>query len=352
METNQEITQVTTPPKSKKLMAIIVCISIIVCGALWYFLYYVKTPGYTLNIIRESIEKHDIAKFNKHVDLDSTLSRGYDDLMAAMLESDKSIQQEEKAFIGGFIQIFKTPIVSALKDGITRFVETGKWDDKQTNEKDAQQKINPDKIADNSGLKNSSFKGIAYTKKDGKTATVGLNIFEKDTNKDYVLDIKMRELDDGTWQVAEISNLKEYFTAIEKEKVALTKKYLEATKPIVDLHNKNLDEMVKRIDTIEKTPSMSMETKTIEIIKIMENEIIPDWNKRAEEINKVTVPASAKEIHQLRLKVIELQLLKLNKYIAYLSTKNLQVNAEINDLNKQVRDVNQQVLNLIAKAQQ
>lgn len=217
MEPNNELEKPKESFISKKIIISITLICLIVGGIAWYFLYFIKTPEYSLKIIKDATEKHDIVKFNKHVDLDSTLSRGYDDLMEAAIDSDKTISPEAKAFANGFIQMLKPALVNGLKDGISRYVETGKWEAEKatTNKKD---NFNPDEITNKSGLKNSTFKGVAYTKKDGKTAIVGLKLFDQDVKKEFVLDVKMRQLEDGTWQIAELSNFKEYIADLEKAK--------------------------------------------------------------------------------------------------------------------------------------
>lgn len=210
---------------NKKLIAIIALITFTASSLLWYFAYYTKTPTYSLITIKEAIDKHDLAKFNKHVDLDNSLSRGYDDLTSAVLETDKSLTTQQKAFAGGFIQMFKPAIVASLKDGIIRYVETGSWEDKKPDAPKKQaQKLDPEKIAENTAIKTSTFQGVEYTKKDGKTAILGVKIHEKETGKDFIIDIKMRQLEDGTWQIAEFSNLKQYIIELTKAKEATAKK--------------------------------------------------------------------------------------------------------------------------------
>ena len=44
----------------------------ILCAIAFYFLYWIKTPAYSLNIIRESVVKHDVATFEKLRDLGVT----------------------------------------------------------------------------------------------------------------------------------------------------------------------------------------------------------------------------------------------------------------------------------------
>lgn len=356
MESNTKITSETKPPVSKNLIGIMLVICLLIGSLAWYFLYFTKTPEYSLNIIKESVEKHDVSKFKKHVDLDSTLSRGYDDLILAMIESDKTMSLEGKAFVGGLAQMFKQPVVGALKDGLLRFVETGKWEDEKAaqatnkNNKESQQNINPDKVIDQSGLKNSSFRGVSYTKKEGKTATVGLKVFENEANKEFILDIKMRELDDGTWQIAEISNLKDYISGVEKAKNELVKKYIEETKPIIDKHNKTANDIYLKFDTIDKSSNLTDESKRSEIKNIIENEMITDWNARVEELNNVKIPEAAKELHTLRLKVCELRIKQFTKGIELIQTKKPQTENEIKTIVEQINITNQQVLNIINNA--
>ncbi|MBP2630287.1 MAG: hypothetical protein H6Q70_915 [Firmicutes bacterium] len=228
----EEFVQKVEEPKlkSKNMFIIAIALVVILLGSLGgYLFYYIKTPTYSLNMIREAIQKHDLATFNKHVDTETLLSRGFDDLIASNME--KETDTAAKSFAAGFVQMLKPPIVSALNDGIKRFVETGKFEEanKADENKDENRNISPQNIAKRTGFDKSQFKGIAYTKKDGKTAIVGINLFDKQLAKEFVLDIKMRELDDGTWQIAELSNLKEYIQAIEKAQKA---KLAELNKPI------------------------------------------------------------------------------------------------------------------------
>ena len=76
-------------------------------------------------------------------------------------------------------------------------------------------KVSPKEMSQKTGITASEFKGIAYTKKEGKIATIGIKIYEKQVEKDMVIDLKMNELGDGTWRLSEISNLKDYMSKLE-----------------------------------------------------------------------------------------------------------------------------------------
>ena len=211
---------------SKKTIALISILGLIILGLGWYFLYFIKTPVYSLNIVREAVAQHDVNKFNKHVDIDSILNKGFDDAVIAMVDSDKKTDVNTKTFAKGLAQMFKAPVIGMAKEAINRYVENGKWQedaDKETDNNSSKTPIkavgvNPDGFADKIGLKESKIKDIAYTKTDGDIAIVGIKIFDEKINKDFIAEIKMKKLNDGTWQIIEFANLKEYITTIKEAK--------------------------------------------------------------------------------------------------------------------------------------
>ena len=55
----------------------------VLCALAFYFLYWVKSPVYSLNIIKDSIQKHDVNTFEKHVDMDTLYGTLYNRALAA-----------------------------------------------------------------------------------------------------------------------------------------------------------------------------------------------------------------------------------------------------------------------------
>ena len=218
---------VTAPKKNSKLkMFGITLASLVVIAAAWYFLYFTKTPEYAVNRVRESIVKHDVATFKKHVDLDSLLGRAFEDMIAALIASDPKLANDSfsRSFVEGLAKIFKGMVVSEGKDGILRYVETGKWERPDDPSRPAQGGKSPapsvKDMTKNTGLNDASFKGIAYSKQDGNTANIGAKIFLNKEKREFVLDVKMRKLADGSWQISEISNLKDFILEAEKARKA------------------------------------------------------------------------------------------------------------------------------------
>lgn len=339
-----ETTETNVLPKSgisRKIIAIILLICIAAGASAWYFLYFTKTPEYSLNIIKDAVEKHDVASFNQHVDLDSLLSRGFDDLLSAMIESDKSMKPEAKQMISGFAQMLKSPITSSVKDAIVRYVETGKWAAEGSENQEANHaEIAPDKIAENTGLKDASYRGIAYSKKDGKTAMVGVTIYDQSIDKESVLDIQMRELDDGTWQVAEISNLKDYFINMEKARNQVICRYIDDTKSIVDKNDADLSALHQKIN------AASLEEKILFYQNMQEIEKATQTS-----LDAVKLPEAAKGIADLRKKINELNIKLWQKEIEFLQTGGQKLRNEITGIKIQAKTLDKQLSNMIEKAQ-
>ncbi|MHC1717890.1 MAG: hypothetical protein AB9883_04465 [Acidaminococcaceae bacterium] len=234
---NQVIESNSVPENSnKKRNIIVIAIIAIIASLAFYFLYWIKTPQYSLGIIKESIQKHDLVKFEKHVDLNNMYTRAFDDLiMATLSEDDKS-----NPFIFGIASMMKNIVVPTLTDETKKFVETGSFEVKKTNSKNDGQQI-ADNMKNKSGVETIEYNGVESTSKEGKIAVVNIKITDKQVKKSFIIKLKMRELDDGTWQLTEISNLKEYLK--EHEEAATT--YLaELNKPVQD----KIDGYVKFID--------------------------------------------------------------------------------------------------------
>lgn len=336
--------------KRKKLAAAIGCATVLLVGIiLWYFMYFIKTPAYSLNLVRESIEKHDLVKFNKHVDLESVLARGYDDLIEAMLETDSTLKGNECSFALKLAKGFKGLATTALKEGTQRFVETGSWDKaKQGDSADekAASKMNSGKYFDAAGVKKSEFKGIEYTKKEGKIATVGLKLRDKELDKEYVLDVKMRELEDGSWQVVEFANLKEYFAAVEKEKNEHIKRYLEACTPFTEQYNKAWTEIVKKVQVLEQG---GRQLSKVDETGIIENDVLPMLEKYLTDVKAIKVLGGANELHTANVKTYELYKAACTKRAEALASDSEQAHKEARELMDQYATEKEKVDNIVKK---
>lgn len=207
--------QARKPGFGKKGIALFIAAAVLAAGVAWYFLYFIKTPEYSLGLVQQAVQKHDVAAFNKHVDLEGLVSRGFDDLIESALAQDENLDEMQKNMALGFAKLMKGAVVTECKGAVTRYVETGSWN--AADGQQAQKKLDAGQVADKTGLKDSAYRGIAYTNREGATATVGVRLFNEKRKQEIVVDVRMRELGDGSWQIAEIANLKKLLEEAQKE---------------------------------------------------------------------------------------------------------------------------------------
>lgn len=208
----------------------------VVCLIAFYFLYWVKTPIYSINIIKEAVQKHDVATFERHVDMDTLYTKAFDDFLVATDKIEGKNRLNNPLAIG-FIQMLKPPVVSALKAAT---IEAIKGENKNVTAKEETADNVAKNIKSRSGLDKAVFKDMSVISKEGDTAIVLITIHNRKVDKDFNLKIKMIKLDDGKWTLKEVTNLVEFMVEVDNaEKLKLA----ELDKPIKEEIYKNVKQV-------------------------------------------------------------------------------------------------------------
>mgnify|MGYP000329339155 FL=1 len=204
--------------KKKSIIAVLIAVIAIVLG--WYFLYFTKTPVYSLNLARESVEKHDVVTFKKHVDVESIVGSGYDDFVDVQMNDPLIKDNPFKGFAEVMLKGLKSQIVPALSQEIYNGIEK-KSDDSNQN---AKSKEAANEVKEKTGVKDLEFKSIGSATIDGNSAIVPIIFSSKELKQDVTFDLLMKKLEDGTWQAIKVNNFKEYLDLVEKNEKNKTNK--------------------------------------------------------------------------------------------------------------------------------
>lgn len=201
----------------KKLIALAVVVVLIVCGIGGY-LYYKRTPAYSMQLIQESVKEHNWEKFSRHVDTKSLSDAAFDDIIDITMEESGNIDEQTKALAAGFIKLIKPTLTSLIESSVKEYVETGEFKkDDNADKKSSQKKENPaDNLLQDTNADKLKFTGIKSTEKDGSTAIATLELRDESLNADYELKLRMIQLEDGTWKISKIDNLKEFYKATQE----------------------------------------------------------------------------------------------------------------------------------------
>lgn len=199
----------------------VAAISVIVCAALFYFFYYTKTPAYSMKLIGEAVQKHDLETFDRHVDVKHMLEKVYDDFVARE-SKDKNGSLAGDAFAIGLVNALKPVAVAELQDAI--YTEIAQKDTA------AQQKKSKINVFDrfNQSKRAAVLKDVTTISKSGDTAVVGVKYHNRKVDKDYTLKVKMEKLNDGKWRAKELTNLIALLDQTEKDEA---EKLKELDKP-------------------------------------------------------------------------------------------------------------------------
>lgn len=209
--------------KNRKVLIGLSAVLVILIGALlFYFLYWVKTPAYSLGLVKKSIENHDLPTFKRHVDLKSLYSRGFDDIVQESLGEDAS-----NAFVSGIVAALKENMIQTMITETEKYVETGNFE-KQA-QSDGKNQASIQEVSQKLNTPDLEYSGVKSTQIDGNIAIVTLTLHDKKVDKDFDLKIKMRSIDNGEWQVVEVTNLIEFMQEQEK---AAQEKLAEINAPV------------------------------------------------------------------------------------------------------------------------
>ena len=198
-----------------KKLTIIIPITLLLFSVLFYFFYWIKTPTYSINIIRDSINNHDILKFEKHVDIDRVFEKAYDDSAIGIDKCEGgSVLTAPKGQL--LMEMYKPQSLRALKNEALEVVK-GNTLAKSTGRTDSERYVfNVRERLNLLETKNIEVKNISQISEDNNTTLMNINIYNKKIDNSFGLVVKMEKLDDGSWKIVEIYNLVDFFVEMYK----------------------------------------------------------------------------------------------------------------------------------------
>lgn len=213
--------------KLQKIIALLAAVAVLASG--WYFFYWLKSPQYSIGIIADAVRQHDLKTFEKHVDMDALYGKAYDDIVAVTFGQDKDANPIIVAIVKGI----KGLAVPLLSTETRNYVRTGKMDNEPAAGSKAPANGGDAEIVDNikerTGFRDLRYDGVEKTEINGGGALVSIKLHDKKLSADFIVTLKMQELDDGTWRLTEIANLQEFMLLRE---AAVNQKLAELNKPI------------------------------------------------------------------------------------------------------------------------
>jgi len=205
----------------KKVVLILVVVAAI--GGYTYYRNLVTSPKYSLLQAHEAMQDHDMAAFEKYVDVESISTNLINDM--SQQKSLISMLNPGSMVLKQAIQFMKPQLASVARKEVQKYVETGSFAKDPAREKKVDISLNGlwNKVVSDS----SQFKGVNYTREEGETAFVGLEFTQPRYDTTFVLEVKMQNKGDY-WQATEITNTSDIFKGVaRRQKQKLQKKLVD-----------------------------------------------------------------------------------------------------------------------------
>lgn len=188
-----------------RFLTLIAVLAILAAGGYWW---WTTTPQYSLEQVKVAIKDHDLEKFNKYVDLDSTSSRIVDDLLAKPMREALGPSVLGQVLVTGFVGLLRRPLADGIKQEIVNFVDSGSFRGKEATV-GGPAGVSLSNFDDHLGFRKHAFRGITSSRIDGDYAQLEVSLHNEQFDQDLPLDVTMHKMS-GYWQVVQLSNFQSF----------------------------------------------------------------------------------------------------------------------------------------------
>ena len=299
---------------------ILLCVAILFAGFFWYFRIHIKTPEYAVAAIQQAIEQRDDRLFLRYVRLDDVLDRGYDDFMAGTIAVDFGQGHETPAGLDDFAKMLKPAFIKMLYDAIETRLTTGEFPSVDQ----AADGAEAENILSRVGLRELSFREMTALHADEETVTAVAEILvhQDEADEDFTFQVALAPSEEGDWQVTGITNLHDYAVFLGEARRAHVEDYLSASGAIIARHDQSVRLAQLRLYSSLAVGALGNQATRDMARRIMEQDILTDWQQRKEELSAVSVPRSMQSLQQLRIKICDLHIAYAEGYAAWMTDKN------------------------------
>jgi len=200
----------------KKLVLLVVLLAVL-AGGYYYYNSLKSGPTYALMQAAAATQTHDLATFERYVDVDALTGHLVDDVANQTSSSVLTALVPGGHFaMQGALRLLKPQLTKAAHAELTRYVETGSLEAANAAAPKRLVNLSFTGLASRVVSPDSKFKGIKYTTEKGDEALVGLEFTQPKFDTTMVLEVKLRKQADGHWQANEITNTGEVLRQVAR----------------------------------------------------------------------------------------------------------------------------------------
>ena len=187
-----------------KRVVLLLLLVVLAGGGYFYYQSLKAGPKYALIQVANAARTHDMATFERYVDVNSVTGN----LMDQVADQGSTLGLPN---IGGLslksaLRMLKPQLTQVVRKEVQQFVETGSLQGPaNAAASEGVMNISLAGLAGKVASPGSKFKDIKYVKEEGEQALVGIEFTQPKYDTTMVVELKMRNRGDH-WQVTEITN--------------------------------------------------------------------------------------------------------------------------------------------------
>ena len=187
----------------KKLLLLVLLLAL-GAGGYYYYRSLTQGPSGALALAAAAVQAHDMAAFEKYVDVNSVTTHLVDDV-AQQGSALTALLPGGSLMMGGALRMLKSALAKAAHQEVQRYVETGSLEAAAAAAPKRVVNVSLTGLASTVVSPDSKFKGIKYTREEGDSAFVGLEVTQPKYDTTMVVEVKMHRQGDH-WQLTQITN--------------------------------------------------------------------------------------------------------------------------------------------------
>ena len=195
----------------KKLLLLLVLVAL-GAGGYYYYLSLKNGPKGAMAQAAAAVQTHDMATFEKYVDVSSVTTHLVDDV-AQQGAALTSLMPGGSLAVGGALRLLKPLLAKAAHQEVQRYVETGSLAAAAAAAPKRLVNISLTGLASKVVSADSEFKGIKYSREEGDNAYMGLEVSQPKYDTTMVVEVKLRRQGDH-WRLTEITNTGELLRSV------------------------------------------------------------------------------------------------------------------------------------------
>ena len=279
----------------------------------WRYVYYVSTPEHAIEQVTEAIQNHDVETFEKYVNLDLAVSRGYEDLTWDMFAYDNNLNDKTKVMFETFYKKIKPQVVAGTIDILKNYVANTNGELTYPAENDIlkgrQLGIDYQYLIERSQLASTHFVKLGDVVRNGRSADASVDVVDSCTNTHYTLHLILEQDESDNWKIVYVSNYRDYLNLLEPLQNSDITSYVKATQNIVDSYNNTLDGYQTKFRRLCSTKNGEMSSsQRKDVASFVKNSVITALKARQAELDKVECPQGAKHLQALRQQSTDLSI--------------------------------------------